>query len=73
VRDESCGSRVTRRRRALGLTQTELADLCSLTQQTISKIENNSIVPRDKVKFLLADKMLCSVDSLFPWPKRNAS
>lgn len=64
---------MTRRRQALGLKQAELAELCQLTQQAISKIERNDVVPRDKVKILLAEKMACSVESLFPWPKRNAS
>lgn len=73
VREESWGSRVTRRRRDLGLSQAELAELCNLTQQTISKIERNMIVPRDRVKMLLAEVMVCSVDTLFPWPKRNGS
>ena len=69
---ETWGSRVQQRRAALTLTQLELARRCGLTQQTISKIERNEIVPRDRVKHLIAEKLGTSVSDLFPWPEKVA-
>ena len=68
----SWGSRVQQRRSALNLTQLQLAELCGLTQQTISKIERNAIVPRDRVKQLIAQKLGARVSELFPWPEKVA-
>jgi transcriptional regulator with XRE-family HTH domain len=68
----SWGRRVQQRRTALNLTQLQLAERCGLTQQTISKIERNAIVPRDRVKRLIAQKLGTSVAELFPWPEKVA-
>jgi DNA-binding XRE family transcriptional regulator len=62
------GDRVQKRRDALGLTQAELANLCQpLTQQTISRIENSTLIPRDTTKRTIAEKLATTVDDLFPW------
>lgn len=67
------GSRTSSRREQLGLTQTQLADACravdpavSITQQTISKIENNSIRPRDRIRDVVARAMGTTAGELFP-------
>ena len=69
---ESWGSRVQQRRVALNLTQRQLARMCGLTQQSISKIERNAIVPRDRVKQLIAQKLGTTISELFPWPEKAA-
>lgn len=62
------GDRVAERREELELSQAALALLCPpLTQQAISKIENNTVLPRDTTKHLLARSLGTTVDSLFPW------
>lgn len=63
------GGKVADRRHELGLTQVELAQLCGLTQQTISKIEIGEIRPRDRLKYLIADKLATHVGELFAWPE----
>ena len=67
------GSRTSSRREQLGLTQSQLAEACrllepglSITQQTISKIENNSIRPRDRVRDVVARAMGTTAGELFP-------
>lgn len=62
------GASVAERRRALGLTQQQLADLCGIEQQTISKIENGGMIPLDRLKVTIAAKLGTTPAELFPWP-----
>ena len=65
--DKPWGTRVVERREPLRLTQKQLAELCKpLTQQTISRIENNQIIPRDATKRKVAQNLGTTVDELFP-------
>lgn len=61
------GHKVRERRLALGFTQSELADLCALTQNAISKIELGQRSLRDSTKRRVARALGLSVDRLFPW------
>ena len=49
------------------MTQRQLADLCGFTQQTVSRLENNEIIPRDTTKRLIAKHLGSTLDALFPW------
>lgn len=62
------GRRVAERRESLGLTQSQLAELCEVTQQTISKIERGEVVPLDALKVRLAAALVTKPWQLFPWP-----
>lgn len=70
---EFWGRRVAERREALGLTQAQLADLCGVTQQSISRIEGGAVIPRDSLKITLSVKLGTTPGELFAWPKRNAA
>jgi DNA-binding XRE family transcriptional regulator len=50
------------------MTQTQLAELCNVTQQTISKIERGEVVPLDGLKVLLAQALRTEPWVLFSWP-----
>lgn len=63
------GDRVKTRRLQLGLTQTQLADLCNLTQQGIARIESGAVIPRDATKQRLAACLGTTPDDLFAWPE----
>lgn len=63
------GERVAARRTEIGLKQAQLAELCDVTQQTISKIESGAMVPRDSLKLVIAAKLGTTPDALFAWPK----
>lgn len=64
------GGRVRHRRKALGLTQQQLADLLDVPVQTVSKVERGQIVPRDYLRAGLAIRLCVEIDELFPWPTR---
>lgn len=64
------GARVAARREELRLTQAELAELCEVTQQTISKIERGLIIPLDRLKVTLAGHLRTTPDELFKWPPK---
>ena len=65
------GTAVADRRRALGLSQSDLAELCSVTQQTISKIESGGMIPHDRLKLTLSNRMGIDPGKLFTWPSRS--
>jgi transcriptional regulator with XRE-family HTH domain len=67
---EIWGSRVAERRGELGLSQTRLAELCDVTQQTISKIEAGGMIPHDNLKLTIANAMALEPAELFAWPPR---
>lgn len=62
------GVNVADAREDLGLTQLQLAELCDVTQQTISKVERGVIRPRDRLKLRLAEALGRRPSDLFPWP-----
>lgn len=59
--------RVRERRTALRYSQRALGELCDVRQQTIWKIENAVITPRDSLKIRISEALGCRVDQLFPW------
>ena len=65
------GRRVAEARRRAGLSQSGLADLCGVAQQTVSKIERGRMVPLDKLKLRLAEELGTSPAVLFAWPSRT--
>lgn len=65
---EVWGTRVAARREELHLSQTDLAELCEVTQQTISKIERGLMIPLDRLKIALATHLRTTPDQLFSWP-----
>lgn len=67
---ERWGLAVATRRAELEFTQTQLAELCGVTQQTISKIEAGAMIPHDRLKAVIADKLLSEPGELFAWPAR---
>lgn len=70
---EFWGRRVAERREALGLTQAQLADLCNVTQQSISRIESGAVIPRDSLKMTLSSQLGTNPGELFVWPARSAA
>lgn len=69
---EHWGERVAQRRNDLGLSQAQLADLCGITQQTVSKIEKGVMIPHDKLKLRIAQRTGIRPELLFPWPENLA-
>jgi len=67
------GASVAARRKAHRLTQADLADLCRVTQQTISRIEAGHSSPPDRLKLALADALDIAPGDLFAWPAKAAS
>ena len=52
-------------RKALGLSQEELAQRCKVSRQTINAIENNKYDPTRALAFHLAQVLETTVDALF--------
>ena len=52
-------------RKALGLSQQELAKRCGVSRQTINAIENNTYDPTLALAFALARELGTTVDALF--------
>lgn len=67
---ERWGSKIEARRVELGFTQTQLASLCDVTQQTISKVEAGQMIPHDRLKAVIADRLMVEPGELFNWPPR---
>ena len=67
------GRLVRDRRRSLGLTQQQFADLIrrDFPIQTVSKIERGEIAPRDYLRAAIALRLGQSIDDLFPYPSRD--
>ena len=53
------------RRKALGLSQEELAKRCSVSRQTVNAIENDKYDPSLSLAFALAKELQLTVDELF--------
>ena len=62
------GGRVAQLRLRLRLSQADLAALCGVTQQTISKVERGLMVPLDPLKLRLAAALDAHPATLFGWP-----
>lgn len=56
---------IRERRKALGLSQEELAKRCGVSRQTINAIENNKYDPTLALAFALARELGVLVDQLF--------
>ena len=56
---------IREKRKALGLSQDELAKKCGVTRQTINAIENNKYDPTLALAFRLAQELEVTVDILF--------
>lgn len=53
------------RRKALGLSQEELARRCGVTRQTINAIENNKYAPTLALAFRLGQALQTPLEELF--------
>ena len=58
-------NQIRARRKALGLSQEELARRCGVSRQTVNAIENNKYDPTLSLAFRLADELGTTVDALF--------
>lgn len=56
---------IREKRKALGLSQEELARRCGVTRQTVNAIENDKYDPTLSLAFRLAEELGCTVDGLF--------
>lgn len=56
---------IRERRKALGLSQEELARRCGVSRQTVNAIENDKYDPTLSLAFRLADELGLTVDELF--------
>lgn len=52
-------------RKALGISQEELAKKCGVSRQTVNAIENNKYDPTLTLAFRLAQELQTRVDELF--------
>ncbi|WP_367924181.1 helix-turn-helix transcriptional regulator [uncultured Ruthenibacterium sp.] len=58
-------NQIRARRKALGLSQEELARRCGVSRQTVNAIENNKYDPTLALAFHLAKELETTVDALF--------
>lgn len=56
---------IRQRRKALGLSQEELAKKCGVSRQTVNAIENNKYDPTLSLAFRMAEELDLTVDELF--------
>ena len=63
--NERLGNRLKERRTELGLTQSELADLCLVSRKTINTVENGVFVPSTLLALKLASALGLNVEQLF--------
>lgn len=64
--EKSWATRVFERRDSLKLTQTQVADLAGITQQSLSRIERDEVIPRFSTMDALARALGTTVEQLFP-------
>jgi DNA-binding transcriptional regulator YiaG len=67
------GELIRRRRKAMGMTQTKLAESVGVTQGAIQKWETGSRLPRDYWRLRLARALDRDVIELFPWANQGAA
>lgn len=65
---EVWGKQVRKHRAHKGLTQSALAELVGVEQNTISRIETGVTSPSDAMKIELCLALDCDLDDLFGWP-----
>ena len=63
--NERLANRLKERRTELGLTQSELADLCLVSRKTINTVENGIFVPSTLHSLKLAARLGVTVEWLF--------
>lgn len=68
---KECGQRITQRRRLLGASRRDLADLAGATEATITRIENGKINATDRLRLAIAGVLHCEVADLWPYPSPN--
>lgn len=68
--EKSWATRLLERRQALGLTQTQVAELAGVTQQAVSSFERGRTVPRMRTLDRLAAAVGTTVTELFPMASR---
>ena len=66
---ERLGNSLKERRTELGLTQSELAELCLVSRKTINTVENGIFVPSTLLALKLAQALNVPVEQLF-WIER---
>jgi putative transcriptional regulator len=66
---ERLGNALKERRTELGLTQSELAELCLVSRKTINTVENGIFVPSTLLALKLAQALSVPVEQLF-WIER---
>jgi putative transcriptional regulator len=66
---ERLANRLKERRSELGLTQSELAELCLVSRKTINTVENGIFVPSTVLALKLAQALSVPVEQLF-WIER---
>jgi len=67
--NERLSNRLKERRTELGLTQSELAELCLVSRKTINTVENGVFVPSTLLALKLAEALSVPVEQLF-WIER---
>lgn len=66
---ERLANRLKERRGELGLTQSQLAEMCLVSRKTINTVENGIFVPSTMLALKLARALDLSVEQLF-WIER---
>ena len=64
--ERECGDRLAKRRRELGWTQRQLAELVGIRHTAVSKFELSLATPRDRVRLALACALMCEVTDIWP-------
>ena len=67
--NERLANRLKERRLELGLTQSQLADLCLVTRKTVNTVENGVFVPSTILALKLSEALNVPVEQLF-WIER---
>jgi putative transcriptional regulator len=67
--NERLANRLKERRGELGLTQSQLAEMCLVSRKTINTVENGIFVPSTVLALKLAQALDLSVEQLF-WIER---
>ena len=60
---------LSERRKAAGLTQSQLAEMVGVSRKTINTVENQVFIPSTLLALKLAQALDCSVHDLFELPK----
>jgi putative transcriptional regulator len=63
--NERLGNRLKERRTDLGLTQSQLAEICLVSRKTINTVENGVFVPSTLLALKLAAALSVPVEQLF--------